>query len=371
MSGLDRIARGNLHFQGRGALAATLKAVGLRAGDRVALQAFTCVAVPEGILGAGAVPVYVDIESGGVNMSPRALEETLKRGDVSGVVLQHTFGIPADPTLFEIAQRYGAKVIEDCCHTLTSSVEGVVVGDRGDAAFTSFEWGKPIVGGLGGAAWSAKGDVDDSIERGSRALSAPPPITQLKIFIQYVAYRLLYRPSVYWLIRDIQRRATKLGLSVGNFGSGSADRWTPRVDALGWSMWRAGPWLVRRASRRLHARNASAKRWVAAYAQAIAGAQASLVEKSIGEGAHLVRFPVILRGDKESVLARARNAKVEMAGWYETPVHPLDESQLGEAGYVLGSCPEAERRCKELVSLSVVGRFDQTRIDRLVSVIGR
>src|SRR5258708_38627216 len=46
---------------GRGALYAILKGLGIEEGDEVILQAFTCVAVPNAVLWAGAKPVYIDV----------------------------------------------------------------------------------------------------------------------------------------------------------------------------------------------------------------------------------------------------------------------------------------------------------------------
>ena len=55
----DRVT---LFAKGRVALFAMLRALDLRPGDEVIVPAFTCVAVPNAILYAGARPVYVDID---------------------------------------------------------------------------------------------------------------------------------------------------------------------------------------------------------------------------------------------------------------------------------------------------------------------
>src|SRR5689334_5824789 len=47
---------------GRVALMAILDALGIGAGDEVIVPGYTCVAVPNPVLFAGAVPVYADIE---------------------------------------------------------------------------------------------------------------------------------------------------------------------------------------------------------------------------------------------------------------------------------------------------------------------
>ena len=47
------------YFRGRVALAECLKSLGVGKGDRVAVQAFTCVAVPEAIMAVGATPLWI------------------------------------------------------------------------------------------------------------------------------------------------------------------------------------------------------------------------------------------------------------------------------------------------------------------------
>ena len=141
-----------LYFRGRVALHAILNGLGIGSGDEVALQAFTCVAVPEGIMATGARPVWIDIESDGYNMAPESLESRITPR-TSAIVVQHTYGIPADlERILSIAERHQIPVIEDCCHTLASTYHGKPVGSFGVASFYSFEWGKPLVAGIGGAA---------------------------------------------------------------------------------------------------------------------------------------------------------------------------------------------------------------------------
>lgn len=51
-----------LYWKGRVALYALIQAMGVRPKDEVILPAYTCVVVPNAILYAGAIPVYVDVQ---------------------------------------------------------------------------------------------------------------------------------------------------------------------------------------------------------------------------------------------------------------------------------------------------------------------
>ena len=152
-------------FRGRVALYAILKAMGIGAGDHVVTQAFTCIAVPEAIIASGAHPVYVDLESNGFNMDPDDFKLKIT-SQTRAVVVQHTYGIPANmDSIVQIADERSIHIIEDCCHTLVSKYRGKLVGTFGAGSFYSYEWGKPIVVGIGGSAGVNDKDLRKKIER--------------------------------------------------------------------------------------------------------------------------------------------------------------------------------------------------------------
>ena len=162
-------------FRGRVALYAILKAAELKPGASVALQAFTCVAVPEALLAAGMRPVYIDVIEGGYTMDPADLRRKMTP-EVGAIVVQHTFGIPTDvPEMRRIACADNRPFIEDCCHTYLSTVSGQRVGTLGEASFYSFEWGKPIVAGMGGSAVANDGELRKNLKE-QYSKRVPPPV---------------------------------------------------------------------------------------------------------------------------------------------------------------------------------------------------
>ena len=78
---------------GRGAEQLILKALDIKKGDEVIVQAFTCIAVPNSIISVGAKPVYVDIDET-YNIDPEDLIKKISP-KTKVVIVQHTFGIPA------------------------------------------------------------------------------------------------------------------------------------------------------------------------------------------------------------------------------------------------------------------------------------
>ena len=89
-----------------------------------------------------------------------------------------------------------------------------------------------------------------------------------------------------------------------------------------------------------------------------------------GSRAVYVRYPLRV-GDKAAMLAAAKAANVELADWYSTPVHPLDQTGWGTVGYLTGSCPEAEKRCKEVVTLPTHRSTSPRDIECAVSLLNR
>jgi dTDP-4-amino-4,6-dideoxygalactose transaminase len=125
---------------GTDAVALALRALGIRAGDRVATVSHTAVATVAAIEMAGAEPVFVDIADDTCTMHPAALARTLEKVDgVRAVVAVHLYGHPADaPAIVEIAARFGARVVEDCAQAHGAKWNGQFVGTFGDAAAFSF-----------------------------------------------------------------------------------------------------------------------------------------------------------------------------------------------------------------------------------------
>src|SRR3989344_9676032 len=112
---------------GRSALYAILKALneieGLKKGDGVALQAFTCNAAPNPILWADLEPIYVDCNKEDFNIDVNDLTlrlATLAQGKRPKVlVVQHTFGLPANiDEIRAICEVNKLILIEDCAHSL-------------------------------------------------------------------------------------------------------------------------------------------------------------------------------------------------------------------------------------------------------------
>lgn len=166
---------------GRSSLFAILKALNLPRGSNVLLQAFTCNAVPNPILWAGLNPVYVDcadnfnIDIEDLKKKINALICVNKRIENTVLVLQHTFGIPANMNeVMDIVRQYDLILIEDCAHALGAEYDRkealpaearrAKVGTFGKAAFFSFSRDKVISCVYGGMAVTNDNELAKRLE---------------------------------------------------------------------------------------------------------------------------------------------------------------------------------------------------------------
>jgi len=351
------------------ALHAILRALGLGPDTTVALQAFTCTAVPEAILALGARPMYVDIESDGVNMSPSALEHALDSG-ADAVIIQHTFGVPADvERISAICGARGVPLVEDCCHVLGFPQESGP-GSTGRASFFSFEWGKPIPVGVGGAAIANSSELGERLRSAVRGLTTPPLARTARLEIQYWLFRVLYSPARYWAVRRAFRSLSRLRVAEGNYHLGASDMPSPE---FGWTMSTFVQRRVWKAEANLCERRKHVRSVVARYRDGITNPWLRhLIVRGSGELPVLARYPLFAE-QKNELLEAAEAANVEVAGWYSTPVHPLEGEELRSAGYAPGCCPDAETAARHVVTLPIhsVRERDIERILRFLNGVYR
>ncbi|MGK2962839.1 MAG: DegT/DnrJ/EryC1/StrS family aminotransferase [Gemmatimonadaceae bacterium] len=352
------------YFRGRVALAAILRALGVRAGDEVLLQAFTCVAVPEAILSIGARPVYVDIRSGCVNMDPTDLLRRIGHSP-KALVVQHSFGLPADVRqLGEIARAHGIPLIEDCAHTISSRVDGRFVGSFGDAAFYSYEAAKPVFVGIGGSAVSNDEQLTQTLAADYALYENPPAVAQLETAAMFHAHRIAYRPGTYWPLRSLFRTLSFAGVIRGNYNEVAG---RPAAD-FGRRMGTLQQRSLRRELSTLDAQSAH-RRFVAGEYRTRIHAD-GIKHLPVAPNAEPVfgRYP-LLAENRPELIERARDAKVEIAVFYETPVHPLNGNALRTVGYEPGSCPNAEWTAARIISLPTGARVGIRQIRRTVEFL--
>lgn len=148
---------------GTDAIELILRALGIGAGNKVAVPSFAPSAVAAGVARSGAAPEFVDIEPGTFTLCPEALDALLSspRGrGVKAAVVVHLYGHPADwESLQRVADEHGIELLEDCAQAHGAMWHGRMVGTLGRVAAFSFYPTKNL-GALGDAGAVATNDTE-------------------------------------------------------------------------------------------------------------------------------------------------------------------------------------------------------------------
>lgn len=137
---------------GTAALHMAVKLAGVKPGDKVFCSDMTFAATVNPITYEGGVPVFIDTEYDTWNMDSKALEKAFELyPDVKLVVAAHLYGTPGKiDEIKAVADKHGAKIIEDAAESLGASYKGKQTGTFGDFNAISFNGNKIITGSSGG-----------------------------------------------------------------------------------------------------------------------------------------------------------------------------------------------------------------------------
>jgi dTDP-4-amino-4,6-dideoxygalactose transaminase len=152
---------------GTDALQLTLTALGIGPGDEVIMPSNTFVATAEGIVLAGATPVFADVDPRTLQLTAANVEAvTTKR--TRAVIVVHLYGQMADmEQLLRVTSRAGMILIEDAAQAHGATWHGRRAGSIGRAGCFSFYPGKNL-GAFGDA--GAVVTADDDLAKRIRSL---------------------------------------------------------------------------------------------------------------------------------------------------------------------------------------------------------
>ncbi len=162
-------------------------AADLPPGSGIIVPPNTFTASAEGIVLAGHVPVFVDVDKDTLNLSPEKVKSFLEScsadgtpidpktgARIRGILAVDLYGQPAAlPELENISDRYGLLLFEDACQSVNASRNGRAAGSFGTAAAFSFYPGKNLGAfGEGGAVTTNSEDIAQRVrtlrDHGSR-----------------------------------------------------------------------------------------------------------------------------------------------------------------------------------------------------------
>jgi dTDP-4-amino-4,6-dideoxygalactose transaminase len=125
-------------------------AAGVQPGDEVIVPTLTFCASANAVLYQGGTPVLVDVSGSDLNLDPDLARAVVTRNTKAIVAVDYA-GHPASlGSLREVADDHGLYLIEDACHALGATFEGVPVGAISDLTVFSFHPVKHVAAGEGG-----------------------------------------------------------------------------------------------------------------------------------------------------------------------------------------------------------------------------
>jgi len=354
--------------KGRVACYVGLRALGLPPKSRILLPGYTCMVVPSAVQYAGLTPVYADIDPATYNLDPAGLDQPIAEG-VAAVVIQHTYGIPCD---FAAIQRWAGAhdvpIIEDCCHTFGTRVEGRLCGTLGVFSFMSGQWNKPFCTGLGGMLLVNDPAIADSAaEVIHREAASPGALRSLLLRAQLTAYDLFFSPSTAGIATDLYRFLNRFGLVIGSSSLEELRGVMPRgyLSTMARCQIRRGLRAIVHIAENIDHRTRMTQFY---HARLPAAGFLPLAHMPV-EGYPLLRYPVRV-ANKEEVLAAARRGRVEIGDWFEAPLHPAG-TRMEDFGYRPGMCPHAERASREVINLPTHLKVDLSTAEKTLQFLAR
>jgi len=350
---------------GRQGLVIIMKALGIKPGDKVGVCSFTCFSVIEAVKRCGAVPVYLDVDEH-LCINPQEILWQ-SAGSLKVVILQHTFGVPGRlDELLSACKKIGAKVIEDCAHSLGCSWEGEPLGKFGEGAIYSFQWGKPYTTGRGGMLTVSSPDLLSEVDEQIAKLAQPMCFrNDLFLACQRVGFSMLCNCKLEYSGRLFYRKLREKGLIKGS----------ARFDGD----FAIFPGYVRLAGSLMSSAGLSQlKKW--SELQRVRRQNTDLIKDNFLKAGlplwpvapkaevTMLRYPVLVP-NKDQVLDEARRAMLDIAGWYSTPVHPVRNEELAKVDYRLGSCPRAEEMIRRVVHVPTGYGLNSRSLEAITRII--
>ncbi len=350
---------------GRSAMLAILKAFSIGEGDEVLLQAFTCVAVPNSVLWAEAKPVYADIDAT-LNIDPKDVEKKITNR-TKAIIVQHTFGIPADmDALVSLAKKHNILLIEDCAHSLGATYKGKKVGTFGDAAFFSFGRDKVVSSIFGGMAIikikNQKSKIKNKLREFQRNLPSPSMFWIFQQLLHPIAFSVILASYNLWmgklLLFVLQRLRLlsfpvypeeKLGLRPNDFPAKFADSLAI---------------LLLHQLSKLERFNENRK-ITARYYQSKLNKKKEIRQIKAREGSTFLRYPIFVE-NPAALLRKAKHQGILLGNWYQNIIDPKDVDYKN-VGYEFGSCPAAEDIAKHVLNLPT--RISEHHAGRVVAML--
>ena len=333
-------------YNARGALYHGLKALEIKTGDEIIIQAFTCVSVPNAIKAVGAKPVYADIEEKNLNLDPEKIEKLITE-KTKAIIIQHTFGTPAKiGKIGEINKKYGLFLIEDCAHSLGAKYQNRPVGSFGKFSVFSFGRDKVISAVNGGVLCTNDPELYQKLPQ---TLKLPPFwIICQNLFYNKIGYlsRLTYDfLSLGKVIIFLAKKLKLIPKITSNQENNCID-----LKILNYAMPNCLAELALTELQHLNEANEHRRQLAELYNETLSD-NYEIIYPAEGENDYQIFLrTALLTSNREIIHAYCKKNKIILGNWYDKVIAPK-KTQLDKTDYQAGSCPIAEKVAEKIVNL--------------------
>ena len=137
----------------------------LKVGGEVITTPFTFAASAHAISWAGATPVFVDVEPGGVNIDAEAIAAAITPR-TEAILAVHAFGLPCDcAALQKIATQHGLALVFDAAHAFDLRQNDQPIHRWGDATVYSTHATKLFHTAEGGVVVSRDAEINTAVQQ--------------------------------------------------------------------------------------------------------------------------------------------------------------------------------------------------------------
>jgi len=301
---------------GTDALLATFLALDYPPGSEVITTPFTFISTATSVLRAGLRPVFADLPVDGLHPDAAAIEAMITP-KTRAVLVVHLFGSPVDlAAISALCDAHGLDLIEDCAQAIGARTDGCHVGSIGRAGTLSFFPAKNL---------GALGDGGAVLTNDEELAARVRAVRQHGCVVKY--------------------RHDRLG---GNF----------RLDALQAAMLGV---LLPALDGWLEQRRANAK----LYDVALSGLADAIALPKHVQG-HTYNQYVIRSEQRDAIKARLTQERIGCAIYYPFALHT--QPALAAAG-PLAECPNAVRRCDEVLALPIAPGLRPNQVERIAAVL--
>jgi dTDP-4-amino-4,6-dideoxygalactose transaminase len=286
--------------------------------------------VPAAVVKAGLEPVLVDVDPGTLDFDQRSLNEVATRNDLLCIVPTHLFGVPVDVERVRTVCGPDVFVLEDAAQAFgLNAPDGRRLGTLGDAAIFSFDRGKHLSSGRGGAIATYRNALKESCVRRHKKLRSCSAARAMRTWIELAAMAAFTRPRLYSLPSSLPF----LGLGRTEYSTGFSLTLPPST-AIG-ALWSWRERLDRANKVRV---------------QVVMELERTFKQSFLTRSAALARFPVLLStaDQRTELLVAGRRLGLGISTMYPTGIHHVPELRAQFAGQRF---PGAEALAARLVTL--------------------